>query len=246
MKDNNNNNTDFPLNLNKNITNSRVLLECKTKGPNNKLLKEYKKRLFLLSSIQREASIGLMLGDASLQTQNGGKTHRMKFEWGDKNKIYAEHVLSLFDEWVLSPMHKKTRINVNNNTVVTWGFQTISHNAFNYLKSLFLINNHKGVVDNLVKDHLTEIGLAYWFMDDGGKLDYNKNSNNKSIVLNTHNFTLEEVNVMANQISSKFNLDTYVKLNKKKYIIVIKSNSFGNFIKLTHNYIISEMRYKLP
>jgi hypothetical protein len=196
MKDNNN--SDFSMDLTKNITKSKVLLECKTKGPNNKLLKEYKKSLFLLSNTQRDASIGLMLGDASLQTQNGGKTHRMKFEWGDKNKKYAEHVFSLFDEWVLSPMHKKTRVNVNNNTIVTWGFQTISHNAFNFLKFLFLTNNHKGVVDNLVKDHLTEIGLAYWFMDDGGKLDYNKNTNNKSIVLNTHNFTVEEVNIMAN------------------------------------------------
>jgi hypothetical protein len=160
MKDNNNN-IDSPINLNKNIIKSKVLLECKTKGPNNKLLKEYKKSLFLLSDIQREASIGLMLGDASLQTQNGGKTYRMKFEWGDKNKIYAEHVLNLFDEWILSPMHKNTRVNVNKNTVITWGFQTICHNAFNFLKTLFLINNHKGVVDNLVKDNLTEIGLAY-------------------------------------------------------------------------------------
>jgi hypothetical protein len=83
-------------------------------------------------------------------------------------------------------------------------------------------------------------------MDDGGKLDYNKNSNNISIVLNTQNFRLEEVNIMANEISTKFNLDTYVKLNKNKNIIVIKSNSFDNFLKLTYNYIIPEMRYKLP
>jgi len=30
-------------------------------------------------------------------------------------------------------------------------------------------------------------------MDDGGKLDYNKNSTNKSIVLNTQSFTDLEV-----------------------------------------------------
>ena len=42
-----------------------------------------------------------MLGDASLQTQNKGKTYRMKFEWGEKSKIYLDHVYSLFDEWVL-------------------------------------------------------------------------------------------------------------------------------------------------
>ena len=41
-----------------------------------------------LSEIQWEAAIGLMLGDASLQTQNKGKTYRIKFEWGDKKKDY--------------------------------------------------------------------------------------------------------------------------------------------------------------
>ena len=76
-----------------------------------------------------EISIGLMLGNASLQTQNKGKTYRMKFKWGDKNKLYEEHIHTIFNEWVLSPPHKKTRINVNGNTNISWGFQTFSHSA---------------------------------------------------------------------------------------------------------------------
>jgi hypothetical protein len=39
-----------------------------------------------------------MLGDASLQTQNDGKTYRMKFEWGARSKSYLDHVYSLFGE----------------------------------------------------------------------------------------------------------------------------------------------------
>ena len=78
-------------------------------GPNSKLLKDYKESLGKLSEVQWEASIGLMLGDASLQTQNKGKTYRMKFEWGGKNKVYLDHVYDLFDEWVLTEPHKKVR-----------------------------------------------------------------------------------------------------------------------------------------
>lgn len=37
-------------------------------GPNSKILRDYKMSLKNLSDIQWEASIGLMLGDASLQT----------------------------------------------------------------------------------------------------------------------------------------------------------------------------------
>lgn len=58
-------------------------------NPNSKILKEYKMILNYLSKEQWETSIGLMLGDASLQTENNGKTYRMKFEWGDKNKKYT-------------------------------------------------------------------------------------------------------------------------------------------------------------
>jgi len=67
------------------------------RGPNSKQIKVYK-NLFLssLSAEQWEASIGLMLGDASLQSQNKGKTYRMKFEWSDKNKSYVDHVYNLF------------------------------------------------------------------------------------------------------------------------------------------------------
>jgi hypothetical protein len=54
--------------------------EIKGLGPASKKLKGYKESLVKLSQIQREAAIGLMLGDASLQSQNGGKTYRMKFE----------------------------------------------------------------------------------------------------------------------------------------------------------------------
>ena len=69
-------------------------------SPNHKLVKEYKNSLKDLSVEQFEASIGLILGDASLQTQNKGKNYRLKFEWSDKTKSYLDHVYPLFYEWV--------------------------------------------------------------------------------------------------------------------------------------------------
>jgi len=90
-------------------------------GPNSNKVKEYKNSLIKLSNIQKEAAIGLLLGDASLQSQNEGKTYRIKFEWGDKNKAYALHVFTLFDQWVLSQPHKKSRISPKGNIVINWG-----------------------------------------------------------------------------------------------------------------------------
>lgn len=215
-------------------------------GPNSNKVKEYKNSLIKLSNIQKEAAIGLLLGDASLQSQNEGKTYRIKFEWGDKNKAYALHVFTLFDQWVLSQPHKKSRISPKGNIVINWGFQTFSHEAFNFLADLFLKQKHKGISDNLILDHLTPRGLAYWYMDDGGKLYYNKNTKNKSVVLNTHSFTTFEVETMSEQLSSKFNLICEVRSNKDKKIIVIKDLSYQAFYNLINPYLIQEMRYKLP
>jgi hypothetical protein len=170
----------------------------------------------------------------------------MKFEWGDRQKPYVDHVFHLFDQWVLSKPHKKVRTSPRGNKIITWGFQTISHKAFNQLADLFITNNKKTISNNLVKNNLTPIGLAYWFCDDGGKLDYNKNSKNKSIVLNTQSFTDLGVNILAKELMEKFNFECEVRSNKGKKIIVIKDNSYNLFRELTDPYIISEMRYKLP
>lgn len=216
-------------------------------SPNSKAMKEYKKSLTCLTIKQREASIGLMLGDASLQTQNNGKTHRLKFEWSDKSKPYLYHVFNLLDEWVLSNPHKKTRISPKGNLVITWGFQTLSHEAFNFLAKLFFKDNlKKGISESLIINHLTEVGLAFWFMDDGGKLDYNKNSKNKSLVLNTQSFTDKEVGMLAAELKVKFHFDYEIKSNKGKKVIVISHDSYPLFYKLVSPHIIPEMRYKLP
>jgi hypothetical protein len=81
--------------------------------------------------------------------------------------------------------------------------------------------------------------LAYWFIDEGKKWDYNKNTQNKSVVLNTHSFTKEEVEIMNSELSDKFNLNISIRLNKNKSIIVINSNSYDKFLNIFDLYIIS-------
>ena len=67
-------------------------------------------------------------------------------------------------------------------------------------------------------------------MDDWGKLDYNKNSKNTSIVLNTQSFTDLEVIKMSKELCEKFNFDCEVRSNKTKKIIVIKDKFYKNIL----------------
>lgn len=97
-----------------------------------------------------------------------------------------------------------------------------------------------------MSNHFTERSLAYWFMDDGGKLDYNKNSSNKSIVLNTQSFSEKEVEYLSQGLNKKYNLICEIRANKGKKVIVIKSESYSLFRKLIDPYILPDMLYKLP
>jgi len=83
-------------------------------------------------------------------------------------------------------------------------------------------------------------------MDDGGKLDYNKNSKNKSIVLNTQSFTELEVIKLSNELKEKFKFNTQIRSNKGKKVIIITAESYLLFRSSIDNYIIPEMVRKLP
>lgn len=219
--------------------------QIKNLGPNSKLLKQYKSQLKGLTPLQFETGVGLILGDAYIRSRDGGQTYCMQFEW--KNEAYINHVCKLYDEWVLSSPHKKLRIHVPNGPeVVTWGAQTFKHKAFNELAELFIINNKKHIIPDLVNKYVTPRSLAYWFIDDGGKWDYNKNSNNKSIILNTQSFSIKEVQYLIDGLNTKFNLNSSMKFNKNKPIIFIPSNNYKHYYNLIIPYIIPEIKYKLP
>lgn len=183
-------------------------------GPNSNKIKEYKKSLIELNQIQKEASIGLVLGDASLNTDNKGKTYRLKFEWSDRNKAYVDHVHSLFDEWVLSNPHRKVRTSPKGNEVITWGFQTLSHEAFNFLAELFLENKKKGICQNLIKNHLT----APPHCRTVRKVGLSGLSLNNKVYFSTTTINLEKSNInpAVIYINAEIDKEKIIKENSKK------------------------------
>jgi hypothetical protein len=151
--------------------------------------------------------------------------------------------INYFSEWILTSPRKVERINKNGNNVITWAFQTFTHEVFDSLATIFIRDKKKFIIQNLIINHLTPRGLAYWFMDDGGRLAYDNYS--RGLVLNTHSFTKEEVESLALQLNIQFNLKCWMKVNKNKYIIVISGDSYQLFKNLVNPYIVSSMQYKL-
>src|SRR5437588_10628844 len=103
---------------------------------NSRAIQEHKQTLRLSQEL-RDALVGLLLGDACVETQNGGRTYRVKVEQSSQHREYVQHLHQLFGPWVLAPPREK-RCRASNGSVTTsWAFSTVSHGTFRFYAHQF-------------------------------------------------------------------------------------------------------------
>ena len=124
-------------------------------------IEQYKRGLRLTEANQ-EILVGLLLGDGCLETQNGGRTYRLKIEQSARHEAYVRHIHSLFSEWVLTPPRRRLSRASNGTITINWAFQTVSHAAFQPFGLQFYGGGRKKVPEPIA-DSLTPRGFAYWF-----------------------------------------------------------------------------------
>lgn len=206
---------------------------------NTKEIREYKKRL-KLTGIQREILVGVLLGDAHLETQNNGRTYRLKIEQSLEHRDYVEHLYTVFREWVLTP--PSTRSVVTRGVLTkNYRFSTLSHGAFRFYAQQFYLNGRKRVPEKIGR-LITPRSIAYWFMDDGSI----KSKESKGIIINTQSFSKSEVKILVNLLKTKFGLDSKLRRQREGFQIYISGFCFERFYAIVKDYIIDSMLYKLP
>ncbi len=204
-----------------------------------KKIETYKKKLNL-TKIQREVLVGLLLGDACLETQNNGRTYRLKIEYSLKNKEYCKYIYNLFQNWVLTPPRERI-VKSGIHTSVNITFNTLSHEAFRFYAQQFYHEKRK-VVPRIIHKLLTPSGLACWYMDDGSI----KSKQSKGLILNTQGFVKHDIKVLINTLKNKYNLNSWERKQKEGYQIYISGYDLDKFLNLIHEYIIPSMWYKIP
>lgn len=205
----------------------------------SKELEEYKKQL-KLNGEQREVLIGILLGDAHLETQNGGKTYRLKIEQSENHREYVSHLYRLFEDWVRTPPQLK-QVSSRGHQSCNWWFQTLSHEAFRFYAHQF-VRDGKKIVPKLIHRWLTPKALAFWYMDDGSV----KSEESKGAIFNTQGFQLVEIERLCLVLNDVFELQAKPRKQKDGYQIYVSGKSFEVFSHLVAPYLIEEMRYKLP
>lgn len=202
-------------------------------------IEDYKKRLKLTKE-QREIVIGLLLGDAHFETQNRGKTYRMKIEQSAIHRDYVDHLYQVFRKWVLTPPKTKSVV-TRNKLTQNYRFQTVNHGAFRYYAHQFYCA-HKKCVPKLINRMLTQRAIAYWFMDDGSI----KSKESKGIIFNTQGYIKKDVERLVSVLKEKFSLKAKPRKQKEGYQIYISGDSYERFCNIVKPYLIKEMSYKLP
>lgn len=208
-------------------------------------LKANDRQYIAISTPTFEALVGLMLGDGHLQRRSiNGNTRFMFVQSSKEAKLeYFNHVFKLFQPFCTVntvPYLKTWKDNKTHEFYSSISFATMSLPCFNTLHDLFYNNKIKIVPDNIF-ELITEVGLAYWIMDDGSK-------HNNGLHLNAYAFDDNSIKLLLQVLSNKFNLECTIHehtSHKNGNRIYIPESSMDKLRLLVNHHMVSSMLYKV-
>nr|YP_009543506.1 LAGLIDADG endonuclease [Coniothyrium glycines]AYU74396.1 LAGLIDADG endonuclease [Coniothyrium glycines] len=200
----------------------------------------YKKE-YVLRLEQKEALIGIILGDGFLERVKPNHNTRLRIEQSYPEK--EKYLRSLYD--LLEPLttmsptiltRKDKRSSIKSQSLY---FRTLAMPCLNDYYDLFYKEKVKVIPRNL-SPLLTARGLAYLIMDDGGKSVHNQT------VLHTRSFTLEDVKYFQSVLLENFDLVTRLEEKKKdQWVIYIPVRQVTKLKDIVGPYMHKSMLYKI-
>lgn len=203
-------------------------------------IEKYKKTL-KLSELQKEVLVGTLLGDGCLETQNNGRTYRLKVEHSLQQKKYVDWKYEVFKSWVLTEpkIRKYSAFGLDRNN---YRFSTVSNGSFRFYAQQFYQNSKK-IIPKLISKLLTPLALAVWFMDDGST----KSNQHKALVIHSQSFSKFDLQRVIKVLENKFQIKSVLRKRQdgSGYVIYLLSETIDKFIPLIGEYILPSMKYKL-
>lgn len=121
----------------------------------------------------------------------------------------------------------------------TLTFYSYALPCFNELYELFYVDGKKVIPSNIA-ELLTPLSLAYWLCDDGCFF-----KRDRVIIICTNSFTWAEVNLLANLLNSKFNLQCTINKQGSGFTIRIPKNSLPAVQALLKDIMPPMMMHKI-
>lgn len=215
-------NSEFPLNFSNAEGNPSNQTPHGTQGENVTNQTTRKQESVLLEK-QKEILYGILLGDASLATESGGKTYRLRLVQSESHKDYLEHLYGQFQALGKTP----PKFNQANSTYYWNSLQSGSLRFYAQEFYQKIDGKLKKKVPDNVQRWLTPRVAAYWFLDDGSAKD---KKTTQAIRFCTDSFSLSDVKRLAQGLETNFTIKTSIYESRpQQYRIYCHSPSVACF-----------------
>ena len=188
-----------------------------------------------LSEDGLQAILGIYLGDGSIE-----KTGRLKIIHSIKQDDYLKHI------------SEKVNVNINyrqSTSGISKGFNygIIGISLKTFSPELLSLTNGTRIITEKLLNRLSDVGLAYWYMDDGSISKDKRYPDYYRARLHTDGFTKEEIELIQNYFLKKgIKTNAYLNSWKRGYVIHFDRETQDLFYEMIAPYIIESMQYKLP
>ena len=183
--------------------------------------------------------VGLLLGDGYANNRSGeGVRFAIK-----QSKIHKDYLFFLYNFFLirgytsnLEPRLYKITIKGLDKLYFGYEFNTYTFRSLVWLYELFYKNGKRVIPQNISK-LLTPLSLAVFLMSSGER-------KSKGIIINTYLFSKLEVENLVFVLTSKYNINSLIIEQNKKYKILIFNDSLITLIKIVEPYLHDSMKYK--
>ena len=187
-----------------------------------------------------EIIIGLMLGDLFAEKRNPNSNTRLQFKQSIKNKVYIEHLYSIFKDYCNSEPKITTSIDQRpgkKDLNISIKFWKQSLPCFNQFRELFYDELGTKYIPSNLDELITPRSLAYWAMDDGYK-------SGKGFYFCTESYTLEDNIKLSQILKNRFNLECGIHKHTNGHRLYVFSSSKDILLELIKPYLIEHFYYK--
>ena len=204
----------------------------------SKEIEEFKKNL-TLTQTQRSLLVGMLLGDGHLETQDHGRTYRLKVEHSTIQKEYVEWLYEQFKSFVRTPPQEKKKL-LHGKSHTSYSFSTYSLGAFRFYAQQFYAGRKK-VMPKLIEKLINPLALAIWFMDDGSC----KSERHSTYIIHALGYNKNNLELVKKVFQEKFGIAIGIHKQYDRWRIYVYSDSAMKFRKLIEPYVIPSLKYKL-
>lgn len=200
---------------------------------------EKKKSLLKLTKKQRSIIVGTLLGDGHMETQNKGRTYRLKIEHTVRQTFYVDWLYQQLKEWTLSaPVdHMKS---IGGDKYENYGFQTMSVGQFRFYAKGFYDAKGCKRVPRHIRRWLTPLALAVWFMDDGSL----KSQTHRAVILNTQGFNHDDLIKLKEALELRYGIQAVFRKQREGLQLLIVGDDAERFYQTIQRFVLPDFKYK--